>query len=75
MLLHAKVGVPRNTAYAEAFEAWFPNHRNIVMYEGSDAAFDALSRDEVDMTIASVYKLLALTNFREGTGYKSNVFV
>ncbi|MDR0469764.1 MAG: transporter substrate-binding domain-containing protein, partial [Peptococcaceae bacterium] len=72
-ILYVKVGVPRNTAYHELFNTWFPNHRNMVLYEGSDIAFKALARDEVDMTIASMYKLLALTNYREETGYKANI--
>jgi len=72
-ILYVKVGIPRNTAYHEVFDSWFPNHKNTVMYEGSDIAFEALSRGEVDMTMASMYKLLALTNFREETGYKANV--
>jgi len=71
-ILYVKVGIPKNTAYAEVFEAWFPKHGSTVTYEGSDIAFDALARDEIDMTIASMYKLLALTNFREETGYKAN---
>jgi len=72
-ILYVKVGVPRNTAYAEIFESWFPDHKNAVLFEGSDLAFDALARDEVDMTIASIYKLLAMTNYREEPGYKANV--
>ena len=72
-ILYVKTGLPRNTAYAELFQAWFPNHRHTVLYEGSDIAFGALARGEVDMTMASIYKLLSLTNFREETGYKANV--
>ena len=72
-LLYVRVGIPRNTAYQEIFETWFPSHKNTVLYEGSDIAFGALARNEVDMTMASMYKLLALTNFREETGYKANV--
>ena len=72
-ILHIKVGISRNTAYQEIFESWFPNHRNSVFYEGSDNAFDALARGEVDMIISSMYKLLALTNYREEPGYKANI--
>jgi len=72
-ILHVKVGIPRNTAYAEIFDTWFPNHKNTVLYEGSDIAFDALARDEIDMVIASIYKLLSLTNYQEEPGYKANV--
>jgi len=72
-ILYVRVGVPRNTAYAEVFEAWFPGHRNTIMYEGSEIAFNALGAGEVDMIISSMYKLLALTNFREEIGYKANI--
>ena len=72
-ILYVKVAISKDTAYQEIFESWFPNHRNVVLYEGSDAAFDALSKDEVDMTMSSMYKLLSLTNYREETGYKANV--
>ena len=72
-VLYARIGVPRNTAYQELFETWFPNHKNTIMYEGSDISIDALARDEVDMIVSSMFKLLALTNFREETGYKANV--
>jgi len=72
-ILYMRVGISRNTAYQETFEAWFPDHRYSVLYEGSDNAFDALARDEVDMVISSMYKLLALTNYREEPGYKANI--
>ena len=72
-MLSVKVGLPRNTAYAEVFQAWFPYHTNTIVYEGSDIAFTALARGEVDMIMSSQYKLLALTNLQEQTGYKANV--
>ncbi|MCL2665526.1 MAG: ATP-binding protein, partial [Defluviitaleaceae bacterium] len=72
-ILYTRVGITKNTAYQEMFESWFPDHRYSVFYEGSDTAFDALARDEVDMIIASMYKLLALTNYREEPGYKANI--
>ena len=72
-ILYVKVAISKDTAYQEIFDSWFPNHRNIVLYEGSDYAFDALSRDEVDMSMSSMYKLLSLTNYREETGYKANI--
>ena len=72
-ILSERIGVPRNTAYQEVFEAWFPGHKKTVMYESSEIAFDALARGEIDMTMSSMHKLLALTNFREETGYKANI--
>ena len=71
-ILYAKVGLARNTAYQKAFETWFPQHTKTVMYEGAELALDALARDEVEMTMASVYKLLFLTHLREEIGYKAN---
>ncbi|MCL2497964.1 MAG: ATP-binding protein [Symbiobacteriaceae bacterium] len=71
-IMYARVGVPRNTAYHEVFQNWFPMSK-MVIYEGSDVAFRALGEGEVDMVIASMYKLLALTNFMEETGYKANI--
>ena len=72
-ILYSKIGIPKDTAYSEVFHKWFPGHTNTLIYEGSDLAFEALARDEVDMVIASMYKLLALTNFREQPGYKANI--
>jgi len=72
-ILYTRVGVTRNTAYHELFDAWFPDHRFSVLYEGTDIAFDALARGEVDMVISSMYKLLAMTNYREEPGYKANI--
>ena len=70
---YVRVGLPRNTAYAEIFNSWFPYHSNTIIYEGSDIAFNALANDNADMIMSSQYKLLALTNYQELTGYKANV--
>ena len=72
-ILNVRVGITSNTAYQDVFNTWFSNHRNTVLYENSDIAFDALERNEVDMIFSSVFKLLAQTNYREVPGYKANV--
>jgi len=72
-ILYVRVGISRNTAYQEIFETWFPDHRYSYIYDGSENAFGALARDEVDMVISSMYQLLALTNYREEPGYKANI--
>jgi signal transduction histidine kinase/CheY-like chemotaxis protein len=72
-VLDVKVALPRGTAYAEVFHNWFPKHPNTVNYEGSDAAFDALERGEVDVVISSQRRLLAITNYHEFPGYKANL--
>ncbi|MCL2075311.1 MAG: ATP-binding protein [Betaproteobacteria bacterium] len=69
---NVRVGLPRDTAYAEMFRAWFPNHANTVEYD-LDVIFSALERDEVDMVISSQRYLLALTNYHELSNYKANL--
>jgi PAS domain S-box-containing protein len=71
-ILRIKVGLIKDTAYASSFKNWFPNHKNIVEYENSNTAFDALERGEVDMVMANFSQLLMLTNYYERTGYKAN---
>ena len=71
-VLHVRVGLPIDTAYAEVFRSWFPNHVRTVEYRSSDESFRALDRGEVEMVIASQRRLLALTNYSELTGYKAN---
>jgi len=72
-VLDVRVGVPRQTAYADLFRSWFPNHRHIVEYESTDAAFEAMERGEVDLVISSLRRLLSITNYNEFSGYKANL--
>jgi ABC-type amino acid transport substrate-binding protein len=72
---YIKVGVAKGTVYAEKFKNWFPNHMNIIEYESSDDAFNALDRREVDAVMSSECRLLALTNHNEFAGYKINFIV
>jgi PAS domain S-box-containing protein len=71
-ILRIKIGLIKDTAYASSFNNWFPDHKNIVEYENSNTAFDALERDEVDMVMANLSQLLMLTNYYERAGYKAN---
>jgi hypothetical protein len=71
-ILHLKIGLVKNSAYAYVFRSWFPEHGGIVEFECFDTAFAAMSRGDVDMIMASQNKLLMLTNFREQAGYKAN---
>jgi len=72
-VLSVSVGLIEETAYALLFRSWFPDHKNTVEYESSDAAFDALERGEVDLVMANLSQLLMLTNYYERTGYKANI--
>ncbi|WP_461248025.1 transporter substrate-binding domain-containing protein, partial [Treponema sp. R6D11] len=71
-LLHIKVGLIKETAYTSLFKTWFPDHKNTVEYESSNAAFTALERGEVDMIMANISQLLMMTNYDERSGFKAN---
>jgi len=72
-VLSVSVGLIKETAYSSLFRSWFPDHKNTVEYESSNAAFNALERDEVDMVMANICQLLMLTNYYERAGYKANL--
>ena len=71
-ILHLKVGLINETAYTSLFQRWFPGNNNTALYDNTDAAFNALERDEVDMVMANLSQLLMLTNYYERPGYKAN---
>ena len=70
---YERIGIINNTAYAEVFNRWFPDHKNTVEYDETNNAMDALERGEVDMLMANEGHLLMITHYRENTGYKANV--
>jgi len=72
-ILYVRVGLPKGTAYTEAFKNWFPDHKHTVEYESSALAFNALDQNEIDMVMSSQYRFLLLTNFLEKPYYKANV--
>jgi signal transduction histidine kinase len=72
-VLSVSVGLIKETAYTSLFKVWFPDHKNTVEYENSNAAFDALERGEVDLVMANLSQLLMLTNYYERAGYKANI--
>jgi PAS domain S-box-containing protein len=72
-ILFTKVGLIKDSAYAELFKSWFPKHANTVEYDSTELAFDALERGEVEMIMASNHDLLVMTNYRELPGYKANI--
>ena len=68
-----KVGLVWGSVYNELFNRWFPDHANTNKFISSNAAFEALERDEVDVVMSSQNRLLAITHFNEFVGYKANV--
>ncbi|MCL2218777.1 MAG: ATP-binding protein [Chitinispirillia bacterium] len=68
-----RVGVIERSIHAEVFDRWFPGHKYRIPYPSGDAAFNALEKGDVCMVMMSASMLLAMTNFREKTGYKVNI--
>ncbi|GHU94042.1 hypothetical protein FACS1894208_04460 [Clostridia bacterium] len=69
----SKVGLIQDTAYAELFMLWFPNHPDTVTYGNVDSAFRALERGDVDLLMATRNLLLSETNYGENPGFKANI--
>ena len=72
-VLYVRVGLARNTAYAEVFNKWFPGHTKTFEYESVEEAFAAMMRGEVDMVMANQRRLLYLTHYLELPDYKTNI--
>ena len=71
-ILYLNIGLIMDTAHSDMFLSWFPNHRNLIIYDNTADALDALERGEIDMVMTREYHLLIMTNYRELVGYKSN---
>ena len=69
----ARVGLISGTAYAEAFQEMFPNHKHITYYNNKIEALDALERGDVDLLMMTRSLLLSASNYLERTGYKINL--
>ena len=72
-ILYLKIGFAKETAHAELFRRWFPNHMKTFEYDTINQAFDAMERGEVDMIMSSQSQLLILTNYHERPGFKANI--
>ena len=68
-----RVGVIRDTAYAEVFQDMFPNHGSTFYFETVDEAFDSLDSGAIDLLMATRNHLLFATNYMERVGYKENM--
>ena len=72
-IMNYKVGLVWGSVYSEVFNLWFPDHPKTIEYTSSNAAFDALRRNEVDMVMSSDNRLLSITHYNELVGYKTNI--
>jgi signal transduction histidine kinase len=72
-VIYSRVGLLEDTAFAEVFRQWFPNHTNTEVYSGTMEAFDALERGDVELLMATRNLLLSVTNYLERPGFKVNI--
>ena len=72
-ILYSKVGVVQDSAYADVFGEWFPDHQSTLVYGDFNEGFKALNSGEIDMLMASRNLLLSATNYHENPGYKVNL--
>jgi PAS domain S-box-containing protein len=68
----ARVGFAKDSAFADLFHSWFPDALYVIEYPGTDDAFMAVERGEIDMVMSSQSRLSALTNYYEFSDYKAN---
>jgi len=72
-IMREKIGLIENSAYADLFLTWFPDHRYIEWYPTVTNAFEAFSKGEIDMLMGSENMVLLQTNFHEEPGFKANI--
>ena len=69
----ARVGLAKDTAYAEVFNEMYPSHKKTVYYNNKLDAFDALEKGSVDLLMMTRNLLLNATNYLEKAGFKENL--
>ena len=72
-IVHSRVGLIKESAYAEFFRECFPDHSNVIEYPSVFLALEALGRGEIDLLMSTRNALLSITNYLEKPGYKVNL--
>ena len=72
-VLHSKVGLLAEAAYTDVFREWFPESVNTVTYITNEEAVAALEKGDIGLLMATQNFLLALTNYLEKPGFKTNI--
>ncbi|MDR2537279.1 MAG: response regulator [Treponema sp.] len=72
-ILYNRVGFTKDSALAELFQSWFPEHPYTREYSSPNATFAAIEAGEVDLVMSTQNTLLCLTNYYEQMGYKANI--
>ncbi|MDR1704684.1 MAG: transporter substrate-binding domain-containing protein, partial [Clostridiales bacterium] len=72
---YLRVGIVADSAYADAFRKWFPDHSNTTWFSTINDAMDALDDNEIDLVMASEKQFLALMSYNESSGHKINLMM
>ena len=72
-IMQMKVGVLRNSAHADLFYSWFPEHPYVIEYEFEQDSFNALESGQIDVFMTSMGTLLSATHYYERPGFKANI--
>ena len=72
-LMHARVGLVEDSAYAEFFYDRFPDHKSVVIYQDLFTAVNGLEKGDIDLLMATKNTLLNITNYLEKPGFKANM--
>ncbi|MDR3000751.1 MAG: transporter substrate-binding domain-containing protein [Fibromonadaceae bacterium] len=72
-VLSLKVGLTKGIIHTDLFNMWFPDHTNIVEFNSSNDALQALVRGEVDLVMNKNNLLFHLTHYQELSGFKANI--
>jgi signal transduction histidine kinase/CheY-like chemotaxis protein/HPt (histidine-containing phosphotransfer) domain-containing protein len=72
-VLYASVGLIDDTGYGSMFKEWFPTKDDVKVYGDIYSGYDALEKGDIDFLMATENRLLAMTNYKEQSGFKTNL--
>jgi PAS domain S-box-containing protein len=74
-IIGLKVGVVKGSAMEEMFVEWFPFHKSLHRYDSFNELQRALERDEVNVIMTNMNRLLAMSNYYEKPGFKADIVI
>ena len=70
-ILFSQVGVVKGSIHEKIYRSWFPEDKDLILFENPDLAFDALRKGEIDFLMGSRNLLMSQTNYREQPDFKA----
>ena len=72
-LPYVTIGLVKEKPYSQLFMSWLKGHQNTTWYDGTDIAFQALNKGDVELVMGSQHQILGMTHYLEWSGYKLNI--